>query len=62
MKTRVCTKLTVLRYKTGLYVTTEPIFQAISDCYDQTGFKTTNGIEKRSTGICPEISFHLNLN
>lgn len=62
MKTQVCHKITVLRHKLGIYVSTEPIYQAISDCYDQTGMKITSGREVVSEGICTGLSFHLILN
>jgi len=62
MKTQVCTKITILRYKTGIYISTEPIYQAISDCYDSTGVKTTAGISIIGSGICQDLSFHISLN
>jgi hypothetical protein len=62
MKTKLCHRITTLRHKSGMFVSTEPIYQAISDCYDQTGMKITSGRESVSEGLCTGLSFHLHLN
>lgn len=62
MKTTLCSKITILSHKTGIYVSTEPIYQAIPDCYDQTGLKTTAGKSVEATGICRDLSFYVSFN
>lgn len=62
MKTLVCQKITVLNTKKSIYVSMEPIYQAVANYYDLTGLKIVTGSEKRSSGICRDLNFHILMN
>jgi len=62
MKTLVSSQIVILHHRTGIFISTEPIYQAIPDCYDQTGLKTTAGRSVEATGICRDLSFYVSFN